>query len=63
MEYLFSDLAPRFFDLEVMWTSELSKGPSLLLVVEKEKAVSEVQDLVGRFEIKNRNDFLKTKKK
>lgn len=49
--------------MEVLSTQELSKGHSVLVVLEKEKAVSEIQDLVGRFEIKNKNDFEKTKKK
>ena len=49
--------------MEVLTSLELSKGNSVLVVLEKEKAVSEIQELVGRFEIKNKNDFEKTKKK
>ena len=49
--------------MEVLSSQELSKGNSVLVVLEKEKAVSEIQELVGRFEIKNKNDFEKTKKK
>jgi hypothetical protein len=46
-----------------MWTNEFSKGACVMIVVEKEKAVNEVQEVVGRFEIKNKMDFDKTKKK
>lgn len=49
--------------MEVLTSLELSKGNCVLVVLEKEKAVNEIQELVGRFEIKNKNDFEKTKKK
>lgn len=63
IDALFSDLTPRFYNLDLLTNNELNKGHSILVVVEKEKAVSEIQDVVGRFEIKNKNDFEKTKKK
>ena len=35
----------------------------MLMIVEKEKAISEASEAIGRFEIKNKGDFDKTKKK
>jgi hypothetical protein len=35
----------------------------VLVVVEREKAVSELSDVIGRLEIKSKNDFEKYKKK
>ena len=63
VDFLFADLAPRFFNTEVMYTHEFSKGPSILVVVEKEKAVNEVVDFIGRIDIKSKTDFDKPKKK
>lgn len=42
VEALFQDLAPRFYNIEVMNAFEFLKGHSILLVLEKEKAVSEI---------------------
>jgi hypothetical protein len=47
--------------MELLIANEFSKDHSIILVVEKEKAVNEVQEAVGRFEIKSKNDFEKTK--
>ena len=63
VDALFGDLAPRFYNLEILSQLEFSKGYSVIAVFEKEKAVNEIQEVVGRFEIKNKNDFEKTKKK
>ena len=57
VEFLFSDLAPRLYDLDLLWSHEFSRGQSVLLVLEKDKAVSDAQDIIGRFEVKNKNDF------
>jgi len=48
---LFKDLAPRMFNIDVMWDHEFGDqeaGDSLVLVLEKEKAISDIQALVGR---------------
>jgi hypothetical protein len=63
LDFLFSDLAPKLYYLDVMWEHEFSKGPSFLLVVEKEKAINEAFSLIGKFEIKTATDFEKSKKK
>lgn len=40
-----------------------SIGSSVLVVLEKEKAVNDLSELIGRFEIKTPADFEKTKRK
>ena len=42
IDTLFGDLAPRFYNIDVLAGNEFSKGASIVLVVEKEKAVSEI---------------------
>lgn len=42
LEAVFGDLAPRVYNLELLMSNEFSKGHSVVLVVEKEKAVVEI---------------------
>lgn len=52
------------FNLEALETLEFKKeGGCVFAVVEKEKAVQELNELVGRLEIKSKNDIEKYKKK
>ena len=60
---MFLDLAPRFYNIDILNGIEFSKGHSILIVVEKEKALNDAQECIGRFEIKNKGDFEKSKKK
>jgi len=66
---LFGDQAPRNFDLDVLWENEFKpdeqklENDSIVLVLEKEKAVTELQQLVGRVTVKAQADFEKCKKK
>jgi len=63
---LFKDLAPRMYSIDVLWENEFEAkdaGDSLILVLEKEKAVTEISTLVGRSQVKEKADFLKYKKK
>jgi nucleoside diphosphate kinase len=64
LEALFQEQVPRFFNLDFLESAEFKKeGGVVLAVVEKEKAVQEVSELVGRLEIKNQRDLEKYKKK
>lgn len=61
---LFGDVAPRFFNIEVLEQNEFKTGSSMILiVVEKENAVSEAQDVIGKLDIKSKSDFEKYKKR
>ena len=42
MDVVFGDLAPRFYNMDVLMTNEFSKGHSVIVVVEKEKAIAEI---------------------
>ena len=42
VDFLFCDIAPRLVNIETLWGLELSKGQSCLIVVEREKAISEL---------------------
>ena len=56
-------------DLEVLWENEFKpdeqkeENDSIVLVLEKEKAITELQALVGKTSIKQVADFEKCKKK
>jgi hypothetical protein len=65
---LFSDLAPRMFNIDLLWEEEFSpeankENDALILVLEKEKAVTDIQALIGRCNVKEKADFAKYKKK
>ena len=54
------------FNIDILWDHEFGEqeaGDSLILVLEKEKAISELQALVGRSQVKEKADFMKYKKK
>ena len=57
---LFDDL--HSVDLDTVKT-EMAKGDSIMIVVEKNGAVNEANEIVGTAKIVNESDFLKTKKK
>ena len=64
LDLLFAEQTPRFFNIDILESLEFQKeGGCVLAVVEKDKAVSELSDLVGRLEIKSKADFEKYKKK
>jgi hypothetical protein len=63
---LFKDLAPRMYNIETLWDNEFAPkdaGDSIILVLEKEKAVTDVTAIIGRSQVKEKADFLKYKKK
>lgn len=65
---LFQDQT-RNYDLDVLWENEFKpdeeqlENDCIVLVLEKEQAISELQTIVGRSSIKNPADFEKYKKK
>merc|ERR1740139_1369664 len=68
VQALFGDQT-RNMDLEVLWENEFKpdeqkeENDSIVLVLEKEKAITELQGLVGKTSIKQVADFEKCKKK
>lgn len=55
---------PRLFNLEALEALEFGKdGGCVMAVVEKEKAVQDAHELIGRLEIKSKNDYDRYKKK
>jgi hypothetical protein len=58
----FSDLVPKFHDLDIL-EPEFSKGDSVILVLEKVKAVEDAAELIGKCSIKMSMDWEKKKKK
>lgn len=62
LEVLFEDLVPKVHSLELL-DMEFKRGDSVLVVVEKAKAVEEAQELIGKFGIKVGSDFEKKKRK
>ena len=56
-------MVPRLFNIDVLEAIEFKQGPAILVVVEKEKAVSDIQETVGKLEIKSKADIEKYKKK
>jgi len=62
LEYLFKDLAPKTHSLSTL-EGEFNRGESVILVVEKTKAITEVQELIGTFSIKINSDWEKKKSK
>ena len=62
LEHLFSDLAPKTHSLSTLET-EFNRDESLLLVIEKTKAITEIQELIGTFSVKINSDWEKKKQK
>jgi hypothetical protein len=62
LEYLFKDLAPKTHSISTLET-EFNRDESVLLVLEKTKAITEVQELIGTFSIKINSDWEKKKSK
>lgn len=60
LEHLFSDLAPKTHSLSTLET-EFNRDESLLLVIEKTKAITEIQELIGTFSVKINSDWEKKK--
>jgi len=60
LQYLFADLAPRIHSLETL-EGEFKRGESIMLVLEKQKAITEVEELIGKFSIKLNSDYEKKK--
>ena len=60
LENLFADLAPKTHSLSTLET-EFNRDESLLLVLEKTKALTEVQELIGTFSVKINSDWEKKK--
>ena len=63
LETLFAEMTPRFFSIDALQQHIFDQGTIVMAVVEKEKAVSDLSDVVGRLEIKSKNDVDKYKKK
>lgn len=65
LNIIFEGLAPHQFNLNLMWDKDFSKNNSevVLVVVEKEKCLNDLEQVVGRFMIKESADFEKTKRK
>ena len=65
LEALFAEMTPRFFSIDALEQHIFTAGQGgiVMAVVEKEKAVSDLSDVVGRLEIKSKNDVDKYKKK
>ena len=62
LEALFQELVPKVHSLELL-DMEFKRGDSVLIVVEKPKAIEEAQELIGKFGIKTGSDFEKKKRK
>lgn len=62
LEALFQDLIPKVHSLELL-DMEFRRGDSIVMVVEKPKAIEEAQELIGKFGIKVGSDFEKKKRK
>ncbi len=53
LDFLFQEQVPRLFNVDTLESLEFSKeGGCVLAVVEKEKAVQDIYEVVGRLEIK-----------
>lgn len=64
LQFLFQEQTPRFFSLEALESLIFKQdGGVVMVVVEKEKAVQEVNEVVGKLEIKGKADVDKYKKK
>ena len=69
MEFLFAEMCPRFFNVEALQehvfggAAASSSSSIVMAVVEREKSVQELSEVVGKLEIKSRNDVEKYKKK
>ena len=64
VQFLFQEQIPRFFSLEALESLIFKQdGGVVMVVVEKEKAVQEVNEVVGKLEIKGKADLDKYKKK
>lgn len=58
MQVLFGELTPRLFNIEALKELVFKKeGGVVMVVVEKEKAVQEVYEIVGKVELKSKNDL------
>lgn len=62
LESLFKDLVPRVHNLEML-NNEFTRGESVIVVLEKTKAIEEASELIGKFSIKIGLDWEKKKKK
>lgn len=60
LQHLFADLVPRTHSLETL-EGEFKRGESVMLVLEKQKAITEVEELIGKFSIKLNSDYEKKK--
>jgi len=60
LQHLFADLVPRTHSLETL-EGEFKRGESVMLVLEKQKAITAVEELVGKFSIKLNSDYEKKK--
>lgn len=64
IQFLFAEQTPRFFNLEALESLIFKQdGGVVMVVVEKEKAVQELNEIVGKVEIKSKNDLQKYQKK
>jgi hypothetical protein len=64
LEFLFQEQVPRLFNLDALESLEFGKeGGCVMAIVEKEKAVQDLYELIGRLEIKSKNDYDKYKKR
>lgn len=62
LEHLFKDLAPKTHSLSTL-ENEFNRGESIILVVEKQNAIVEIEELIGKFSIKINSDYEKKKTK
>lgn len=62
LEVYFKDLVPKFHDLDIL-EPEFAKGDSVILVLEKTRAVEDAAELIGKCSIKMNSDWEKKKKK
>ena len=62
LEMYFKDLVPKFHDLDIL-EPEFKRGDAVVLVLEKQKAVDEAAELIGKCSIKMNMDWEKKKKK
>ena len=60
LQNLFSDLVPRTHSLDTL-EGEFKRGESVMLVLEKQKAITEAEELIGKFSIKLNSDYEKKK--
>jgi len=62
LQLYFKDLIPKFHDLDCL-EPEFAKGESVIIVLEKSRAIEDAAELIGKSSVKMNCDWEKKKKK